>query len=125
MLTVRMRQGNATIARLPEAVDYDTASHIGDECKSLIKQGCRTLVLDASQVQYLDSSGISMLIMLTRALEERAGTLRIADLSDHYQQVWHVLGLDTMFPIAPTVNAALDAPATEPSLDARLDSSSI
>ncbi|MER5509595.1 STAS domain-containing protein [Streptomyces sp. NPDC002766] len=120
-----MRQGNATIARLPEAVDYDTASHIGDECKSLIKQGCRTLVLDASQVQYLDSSGISMLIMLTRALEERAGTLRIADLSDHYQQVWHVLGLDTMFPIAPTVNAALDAPATEPSPGARLDSSSI
>ncbi len=125
MLTVRMRQGKTTVARLPEAVDYDTASHIGEECRSLIELGCRTLVLDASQVQYLDSSGISMLLRVTRALEERDGALRIAELSDHYQQVWHVLGLDTMFPVAATVSAALGSPMTEPSVDARLDTSSM
>ncbi|MFJ9119441.1 STAS domain-containing protein [Streptomyces sp. NPDC102394] len=120
-----MRQGKTTVARLPEAVDYDTASHLGAECRSLIELGCRTLVLDASQVQYLDSSGISMLLMVTRALEEHDGALRIAELSDHYQQVWHVLGLDTMFPIASTVNAALGSPTTEPSVDTRLDTSSM
>ncbi|MGW1810707.1 STAS domain-containing protein [Streptomyces fodineus] len=111
MLTVRMQHEDATIAQLPETVDYDNTPLVGAQCEDLVNRGCTTLVLDASQVQYMDSSGISMLITLSRTLNRRAGNLRVAALSAHYEQVWRMLGLEEVFPVFPTVNAALQPPA--------------
>ncbi|MET9505499.1 STAS domain-containing protein [Streptomyces sp. NPDC006259] len=111
MLTVRMRHGDTAVAQLPEQVDYDNAILVGAQCEDLVRQGCGTLVLDASQVEYLDSSGISMIIKLSHILDDHAGTLRVAALNAHYRQVWHILGLDFLFPAFPTVYAALDAAA--------------
>ncbi|WP_293992764.1 STAS domain-containing protein [Streptomyces sp.] len=107
MLRVLVRHADTTVVRLPTEVDYDNASDIGARCQDLIREGCATLVLDASDVHYLDSSGVSMIITLSRALDNHAGTLRLAALSDHYQQVWRLLGLDTLLPVFPTVHAAL------------------
>ncbi|MEU5310900.1 STAS domain-containing protein [Streptomyces sp. NPDC021562] len=112
MLTVRTQQHeDATIAQLPETVDYDNAPVVGAQCEDLVNRGCTTLVLDASQVQYMDSSGISMLITLSRTVGRRAGSLRVAALSDHYEQVWDILGLREVFPVFPSVHAALQPPA--------------
>ncbi|MFI9155507.1 STAS domain-containing protein [Streptomyces sp. NPDC053367] len=107
MVTVSMRHGGTAVAQLPQDVDYDSVPHIVDQCEHLIRQGCTTLVLDASQVQYLDSSGISMIITLANALVAQTGTLRLAGLNAHYQQVWGRLGLDTLLPVTRTVSAAL------------------
>ncbi|WPP32513.1 STAS domain-containing protein [Streptomyces sp. CL7] len=108
MVRVRVQHADTTVVRLPSEVDLENASDIGARCEELIEEGCTTLVLDASDVQYLDSSGVSMIVALSRVLDSRAGVLRLAALSDHYQQVWGLLGLDTLLPVFPTVHAALD-----------------
>ncbi|MGW2488210.1 STAS domain-containing protein [Streptomyces sp. NPDC001606] len=110
MLRVRVRHADATVVRLPAEVDYDNASGIGARCADLVEEGCGTLVLDASDVQYLDSSGVSMIITLSRLCDNGSGALRLAAFSDHYQQVWRVLGLDALLPVFPTVDTALDGP---------------
>ncbi|MFD5271646.1 hypothetical protein [Streptomyces sp. NPDC058335] len=48
-----------------------------------------------------------MIIKVWRILVDHAGTLRVANLNAHYRQVWCLLGLDTLFPVSPTVQAAL------------------
>ncbi|MFG3013918.1 STAS domain-containing protein [Streptomyces cinerochromogenes] len=112
MLTVRTQGENTTVAQLPKEIDYDTAPLVGAQCEDLIRQGCVTLVLDASRLEYLDSSGVSLIVTLSRMLDDRAGTLRLAALNAHYQHVWTLLGLDTLLPVHPTADAALDTPAT-------------
>ncbi|MFE6364839.1 STAS domain-containing protein [Streptomyces sp. NPDC057806] len=109
MVTVRMQNADTAVAQLPNRVDYDNASMVGAQCEDLVRQGCSTLVLDASQVEHLDSSGVSMIIRLWRLLDERAGALRIAALSAHYHQVWRILGLESLLPLCRTVRAALPA----------------
>ncbi|WP_051789550.1 STAS domain-containing protein [Streptomyces sp. NRRL S-1022] len=118
MLTVRMQGENTTVAQLPEEIDYDTAPLVGAQCEDLIRQGCATLVLDASRLEYLDSSGVSMLITLWRILDDRAGTLRLAALNSHYRHVWNILGLNALLPVFPSAEAALDAPAPPGRVDA-------
>ncbi|WP_261994238.1 STAS domain-containing protein [Streptomyces sp. t39] len=105
-----MQNEDTAVAQLPKRLDYDNASIVGWHCQDLVGQGCATLVLDASHVEYLDSSGVSMIVALWRVLDGRAGILRVAALSDHYQQVWRILGLDSVLPLSPTVQAALSAP---------------
>ncbi|MGV9558791.1 STAS domain-containing protein [Streptomyces sp. NPDC003401] len=111
MVTVRMRHQDTAVVQLPEEVDYDNASLVGAGCEDLVGQGCTTLVLDASRTEHLDSSGISMIIGLTRFLDDRAGTLRVAALHDHHRKVWHLLGLEALLPLFPTVHDALHATA--------------
>ncbi|AYN42759.1 anti-sigma factor antagonist [Streptomyces dangxiongensis] len=106
MITVRMQHGDTTVALLPEEIDYDNASLVGAQCGDLIRQGCRTLILDASTVKYLDSSAISTFILLLRLLDDHDGTLRLAALDDHYRHNLRILGLDSLFPLYPTVEAA-------------------
>ncbi len=73
MLRVRVHQADTTVVRLPSEVDHANASDIGARCEDLIEEGCTTLVLDASDVQYLDSSGVSMIVALSSVLDSRAG----------------------------------------------------
>ncbi|MFF1280451.1 STAS domain-containing protein [Streptomyces sp. NPDC058299] len=113
MITVRRQHGDTMVAQLPEEIDYDNAPMVGAQCEELIRQGCRTLILDASTVQYLDSSAISMLILLLRLLDEHGGSLRLATLDAHYQQTLRLLGLDSLFPLYPTVEAAHRATGRE------------
>ncbi|WNZ08158.1 STAS domain-containing protein [Streptomyces sp. 11x1] len=108
MLRVRVQHADTTVVRLPSEVDHENASDISARCQELIEKGCTTLVLDASDVQYLDSSGVSVIVALSSALDSHAGALRLASLSDHYRQVWRLLGLDTLLPVFLTVHAALD-----------------
>ncbi|MFJ5774383.1 STAS domain-containing protein [Streptomyces sp. NPDC093094] len=112
MLTVAMRRADIAVAQLPEEVDFDNAACVRAQCEDLIRQGCRRLVLDASEVRYLDSSGISMIVSLFHALSGLAGTLRLAAVDDHYQQVWRILGLDGLLPLSATVDEALGALVT-------------
>ncbi|MEU0253078.1 STAS domain-containing protein [Streptomyces sp. NPDC006184] len=113
MITVRRQHGDTMVAQLPEEIDYDNAPMVGAQCEDLISQGCRTLILDASAVQYLDSSAISMLILLLRLLDGHGGSLRLAALDAHYQQTLRLLGLDSLFPLYPTVEAAHRATGRE------------
>jgi anti-sigma B factor antagonist len=109
MLTVRTLGEGVAVAGLPKQVDFDNASLVGAQCEDLVRQGCAYLVVDASGVEYLDSSGISMLITLSRILADRSGALRIAGFNVHYRQIWTMLGLDDLLPLSPTVQAALPA----------------
>ncbi|WP_448316469.1 STAS domain-containing protein, partial [Streptomyces sp. CO7] len=102
MLTVRTQGENTAVVKLPRQVDYDNASAVGAQCEDLVKRGFTTLVVDASEMEYLDSSGITMLIRLSRTAEACSGALRLAAFNDHYQQIWHMLGLDALFPLSPT-----------------------
>lgn len=109
MLTVRMQGDDTAVVRLPHQVDYDNASAVGAQCEDLVKQGRTTLVVDASEMEYLDSSGITMLITLSRAAQAHSGTLHLAAFNSHYRQIWDMLGLEALIPLSPSVPAALSA----------------
>lgn len=111
MVTVTLQDGDLSVAVLPEEVDYDNARLVGAQCEFLVRHGCRTLVVDASRAKHLDSSAVSMLVLLHRIIEEHGGCLRIAGLDAYYRSVFRILGVDKVFSLFPTAQAA----ATEPS----------
>ncbi len=125
MLTVQVQGENTAVVRLPQQVDFDNASAVGAQCEDLVQRGLTTLVVDASGTEYLDSSGVTMLITLSRTTQARSGTLYLAAFNSHYQQIWHMLGLETVIPLFPTVPAALSVsdardPAAAPGVSDRV-----
>ena len=69
------------------------------------------LVLDASEMDYIDSAGLGVLIALLKRATERGGDIRIACLSNKARMVFEITRAFKIFEIFDTVEEALGAEA--------------
>ena len=73
--------------------------------------GARTIILAFDQLEYMNSSGIGLLVtMLVRAKRNRQRVLACG-LTDHYRQIFELTRLDEVISIHPTEDAAVAAAA--------------
>lgn len=101
LLQVTERSGDRVVARLPEDVDLDSTPKLRAVGDRVIDEGCRHLVLDASDVIYLDSTGTTVLIAWYQRLDRLGGTLSITQVSEHLCDLFLRLGLDTVLTVTP------------------------
>lgn len=73
-----------------------------------IEGGARRLVFDFSKADYIDLSGLSLLVSLARALEPKNGEIRIAGLNEDLRGLFELTRLDTVFTIVDDREAALE-----------------
>ena len=67
------------------------------------------LVLDLSDVTFIDSSGIAVIIEHLRSATRRANTFCIGGMSDAVQQIFEIINLAKAMPVFASRKAALKA----------------
>ncbi len=53
----------------------------------------QAMLLDFSKVEYINSSGIALLIGLVREARKHGGAVRARGLSEHYRKIFRMVGL--------------------------------
>lgn len=71
--------------------------------------GARKFVIDFSRTGYIDSSGLGVLVSLSKKIREQDGDLRLAGLNEDLQTLFELTKLDTLFAITKTPEEALAA----------------
>lgn len=66
-----------------------------------------SVVLDFSQVSYVNSSNIAQILKLRRSLLERSRTLTLCSVTDHVWSTIMITGLDKVFVVAPDLATAI------------------
>jgi anti-sigma B factor antagonist len=69
--------------------------------------GVRKLVLDASSVDYADSAGLGLIMLLYGKMKTVQGSLRIAAPSSTLKQLFELTNTDQLLAIYPDAAAAL------------------
>jgi anti-sigma B factor antagonist len=64
---------------------------------SELERGARRVRIDFAETGYIDSSGLGMLVSLSKRLRERGGELRLANLNRDLKTLFELTGLDTLF----------------------------
>ncbi|MFG3035116.1 STAS domain-containing protein [Streptomyces sp. NPDC048253] len=64
-------------------------------------------VIDFRAVTFMDSSGINVLVTANNAARARDGWLRLAHTPQPVAEVLHIVGLDDLIPLYPTLDEAL------------------
>ena len=101
----------ATIFRPNEKrLDSVVASELKAEFLILAQPDVKTLVLDLSGVEYIDSAGLSALLLAQRQQVHHHGDMRLAGASDEVRSLLSLTALDRVFPMYNTVEEALAAP---------------
>ena len=94
-------------------VDEDKLlSNNAPELKALLidlnKEGVKNLILDLSVVQFVDSSGLSSLLVGNRIASESEGTFVLTNLSTHLQKLIKISQIESILTIIPTLQEAID-----------------
>ncbi|HYT84727.1 MAG TPA: STAS domain-containing protein [Gemmatimonadales bacterium] len=71
--------------------------------------GAKKFVVDFSKTGYIDSSGLGVLVSLSKKIREQGGELRLAGLNEDLQTLFELTKLDTLFAITRTADEALAA----------------
>ncbi len=101
----------ATIFRPNEKrLDSVIASDLKAEFLILAQPDVKTLVLDLSGVEYIDSAGLSALLLAQRQQVHHHGDMRIAGASEDVRSLLSLTALDRVFPMYETVDEAVAAP---------------
>ena len=74
-----------------------------------LEEGSRKFVIDFSKTGYIDSSGLGVLVSLSKKIREQGGELRLAGLNADLQTLFELTKLDTLFSITRTAEEALAA----------------
>ncbi|MGW6012896.1 STAS domain-containing protein [Streptomyces sp. NPDC055210] len=88
-------------------LDHAAREHIGNVLKPPADVTPARTVADLSGVQFMDSSGINMLITAYQNAAADGGWVRVAGAQAAAQRVIELVGLDTLIACYPTVEQAL------------------
>lgn len=92
-----------------EKLDTTLAPKLKSELITLHAEGVKNIVLDISEVKYIDSSGLSSLLVGNRILTEDGGIFIIASPTEHVQKLIKISQLDNVLNILPSREEAIDA----------------
>ena len=98
-----------TIKLNEEKLDATLAPDLKSEFLAIADQGVDNLIVDLSDVKYIDSSGLSALLVGNRVYSEAGGSFVLAGVSDHAMKLITISQLDKVLDIVPTVEEAVDS----------------
>jgi anti-sigma B factor antagonist len=97
------------IVKLPRRLDTSAVPHYRLSILGEISKRATRLVLDASQTQFIDSSGLALLVASYKAMAENGGKLALAALQENAREIFSLTRMDIIFLIYPTVQEATAA----------------
>ena len=90
-------------------VDLFTAPEVKQRVMAPIVAGVEHVIVDLTQATFVDSSSLGVLIGAHRQLRSRGGRLIVACGDDAIVKTFRVTGLDGVFQLVDSVEAALGA----------------
>jgi anti-sigma B factor antagonist len=100
-------QNGITIFALEGRVDSEGAVDLDLALQAATSEGKHKMVLDMSQVRYINSAGLRTLADILTQNKANNGDLKLINLNPKVQRVFQIIGFDKFFTIYPTVEDAL------------------
>jgi anti-sigma B factor antagonist len=90
-------------------VDYEVSPQLKAHMMRAIKAGARRLVLDLSDVTFIDSTAIGVIAGAVEKLDEAGGSLAIVSTHEKVVQIFEITGLDSVITLHASREEALAA----------------
>src|ERR1700716_2553054 len=94
---------------LESEIDLHVSPRVAPSPQAMISDKAPRIVVDLSRVNYIDSSGLAVLVEAMQNVEEYGGKFALAGLQENVRSIFETARLDQVFLIYPHVDAALAA----------------
>ena len=101
-------RGDAVVATLTGELDLSGASRTRDSITQAVPTSARALVLDMTDLEFIDSSGVAMIFALARRLSSRRQEVHVAVRpGGPVERVLGIVGVEKAVSVHPDVEQAL------------------
>ncbi len=101
------KQGDVAIIEPLGSIDTRASIDFEREVVALLQGGTRLIAIDFTKVDLITSSGIRILVMLTKRLGSSGGRLALYGVNNTVKTVFDISGLTDRFPIASSQKEAV------------------
>jgi anti-sigma B factor antagonist len=106
------QEGDRTIVVVGGEIDVYTAPKLREKLIDLVSAGHYHLVVDMEAVEFLDSTGLGVLVGGLKRVRAHEGSLRLVCTQERILKIFRITGLTKVFPIHATVAEAVAATET-------------
>ncbi|NLU67886.1 anti-sigma factor antagonist BldG [Streptomyces sp. HNM0574] len=101
--------GDRTIVAVGGEIDVYTAPKLREQLVELVNDGSYHLVVDMEGVDFLDSTGLGVLVGGLKRVRAHEGSLRLVCNQERILKIFRITGLTKVFPIHRSVDEAVSA----------------
>jgi anti-sigma B factor antagonist len=108
--------GNHAVVVVRGEIDAHTAPTLKERLLALIDEGIDRVVVDLREVDFIESVGLGALVAVRKRLRpsDKSLCLVIDESQTVVRRTFSITGLDKVFPLHPTVEAAVEDCLREP-----------
>ena len=107
--------GSWTVLTVSGEVDVATAPSLRERLVQIIADGNTRLVVDLSPVNFLDSTGLGVLVGTLKRIRQAEGELRLIIPQERIAKLFDITGLSQIFDISDQLEGVVaDAPTGAP-----------
>jgi anti-sigma B factor antagonist len=102
------KKKNSIVLELKGRLDTVTSIDLENKIQELMERPERQLVLDFSQLSYISSSGLRVLLMAAKRLKAVDGKMALVSLNDQNQAVFEIAGFSSVFTVYQSQDEAVN-----------------
>jgi len=102
-----VRQGRWVVMRVSGEIDMATAPKLRQQVQNVTASRPDGLVLDLDGVDFIDSTGLGVMVGAAKRLRVSGGVLRIVCSQTHLNELFELTRLDAVFDLYETIDEAM------------------
>jgi len=103
------KQGEVVVVDVDGQLIVGNRNELKQKVNDELDKGERKVLIDFARTGYIDSSGLGVLVSLSKRIRELGGELRLANLNDDLKTLFELTKLDSLFQISDTRERALQS----------------
>ncbi len=106
-------EGDHKVVKVGGEIDVYTAPKLREQLIDLVSSGAYHLIVDMEGVDFLDSTGLGVLVGGLKRVRAHEGTLRLVCTQERILKIFRITGLTKVFGIHDSVDEAITARKSE------------
>jgi anti-sigma B factor antagonist len=95
------KSGNGARVMLSGSMYVEDSATVREKLIALLEEGISNLTLDLSSLDYVDSSGLGVLISIHKRCLQKGGRMTITGLRGMVEELFKLTRLDLVFNVSP------------------------
>ena len=105
----KSEKGSVSILSLKGRLDLASGATLKDEIKALTDAECTLIHLNLCDVDFINSSGLGVLVSIMKEIRIQKGRLTLSNLASYVQEIFEITQLSHIFEIFTSEEEAINS----------------